>query len=151
MPQLWELKEWILLTIFLGMETIEDIRSYSVRIWNIALFGTIGILLQIFANSQSIESILIGCSVGIILILLSRCKSLGLGSGDGWIFFVAGIYMGGLYNLLLCYWSILAIAVVGSALYYYKKSKKENTRKEYPFVPFIFLSNVVLGVLEILS
>lgn len=148
MQQLWAMKEVLMLFLFLGIETIEDLRYRSIRMDWVILFLIAGILMQWIEPEESLLSVLAGCGIGMLLILISYFPGIGLGSGDGWIFVVTGIFLGGIKNALLCYLSFVLAAVIGSLGIMISKRWGNKKNHTLPFLPFIFLGNLFICIAE---
>ena len=79
----------------LGWYAIEDVKKHSVTVSYLVLFGVLGVALQIFGQTVAIRSMGLGVAVGLGMLALSWVTRGSIGMGDGWIFCVTGIFLGG--------------------------------------------------------
>ena len=87
-----------------------------------------------------------GMLIGVILLLGGIWSGEKIGYGDGVIFIMTGIFLGFWGNmLLLMIASILAGVTCTGLLLTHKKCKEE----QIVFVPFIFISYVILLILTV--
>ena len=131
----------VLVLGLLGLCSIEDMKYRRLTIIYILLFGIIGVILHLFAPVCSIDSILWGLLLGLVLILISIVTRQSLGMGDGILLAVTGVYLGGSSNLELFLCGLFLSALCSLGLLVLKKKKKTD---EIAFVPFLLLSYVFM-------
>lgn len=131
MQQMWNQ------AVVMGMLTLctaEDIKKKQICLHPVLAFGILGIILHMLWRMQSIESLLLGMSVGVVLLLLSILTGGKVGAGDGVILIVTGIFLGAEQNLTLFFGGLLLCSIWAlGALVLRKKSGKDSI----PFVPFL--------------
>lgn len=133
----------IILLVMLGVYAIEDIRKRTISISFLPLFGLAGAGLHLFQRDMGIVSILLGMVVGAGLIGICFLTRESIGLGDGLIFLVTGVFLGGSANVELLLFSLLYAAVFSlGALIVGKKKRKQ----EIPFIPFVFLGYLTMIV-----
>lgn len=133
----------IILLVMLGLYAIEDIRKRSISILFLPLFGLAGAGMHLFQRDIGIVSILLGVVVGAGMIGISFLTRESIGLGDGFLFLVTGVFLGGAANMELLLFSLLYAAVFSlGALIVGKKKRKQ----EIPFIPFVFLGYLTMIV-----
>lgn len=125
----------------LGLCSLEDMKYKRLTVLYILLFGIGGMILHLFVPVCSIYSILCGMLLGIFMILISVITRGSVGMGDGILLVVTGVYLGGYGNLELFMMGLLLSALCSLALLILKK---KNRKEEIAFVPFLFLSYLVM-------
>ena len=122
----------------LGWCSIEDWRRKRVLVYPVLLFGIFGVLLHIYYQNVSIYSLLAGCGIGLLLLFLSAV-SRQLGSGDGLVLMVSGIYLGFWDNIRLLFLGLLLCGLWSVVLLV---SRKKKASDKIAFIPFLFLAYV---------
>lgn len=133
----------IILLVMLGMYTIEDIRKKTISIAFLPVFGLAGAGLHLFQRDIGIVSILMGVVVGAGMIGISFLTRESIGLGDGFIFLVTGVFLGGADNMELLLFSLLYAAVFSLGVLIVRKKKR---KQEIPFIPFVFLGYLTMIV-----
>lgn len=128
------MKYWIVL-IFLLYETMEDLKYRSVSLISLAVSGGVGILWNVLKRENTMESVCVGVLIGAILILIGIITKEAVGIGDGAIFMITGIFLGGFANIQL----IIASMVIGMGMGIFLKIRKSKA-KEIPFIPCVLLA-----------
>ena len=83
---------------------------------------------------QSIENILLGMSVGVVLLMLSVLTGGRIGAGDAVLLIVTGIYLGLEQNLQLFFSGLLLCGMWALGLLILRKKSRKDS---IPFVPFL--------------
>lgn len=135
----------ILCLIFLYLCSREDYRYKTLSVRKFLLFGCTGLVYTLAADTLSVQSMLAGAATGGVMLLASRCGLNWLGEGDGWMFVVTGLFLGGRQNL-----AILCIALFLSGFYclggvLLKKYQKTDC---VALAPFVLAADVVLLYLK---
>lgn len=148
MFQMWRLDMLPLTAVsvgsLLGISSCIDLKWKKVSLKLMLLYGILGIVRAVFYPSQTILSVTLGALLGVFIMGVSKITRGGIGMGDGFILMVTGVYLGLWENLellsggffLTFFYSVFLLAI-----------KKENRKKEIPFVPFLF--TYYLGMLFI--
>ena len=131
MQQMWNQ------AVVMGMLTLcsaQDIRKKEIGLHTVLMFGILGIFFHMLWRIQSIESLLLGMSIGVALLFVSVLTGGKIGIGDGLLLIVTGIYLGLEENLklFLCGLFLCGLWALGLVLLR-KKSRKDSI----PFVPFL--------------
>ena len=137
-------------TIFIIMLILaawQDLKTGSIELRFLILFGCVGLLLHWSTDVLWYER-LASCGIGAILLILHGLTNGGIGEGDGWFFVVTGMYLDWEKNLLLfiaglglCFiWSLpLAVQAI---------IRKGNGRKrELPFLPFLLPAGIWIAMM----
>ena len=131
MQQMWSQ------AVVMGMLTLcsaEDIKKKQIRLNSVLIFGILGIFFHMLWRMQSIENLLLGMSVGVVLLFLSVLTGGRIGAGDAVLLIVTGIYLGLEQNLELFFCGLLLCSMWSLGLLVMrKKSRKDSV----PFVPFL--------------
>lgn len=127
------------LLAFMGWE---DFRGKTVAAWKILLFLT-GSLICAAVKTKGIpgevwsaaQDSLVGSLPGILLLLFGRISGWAVGSADGMIVLILGIYLG--------FWQVLSVlsgafifAVLAAG--FLLAVRKKDRKYEIPFIPFLF-------------
>ena len=131
MQQMWSQ------AVVMGMLTLcsaEDIKRKQIRLNPVLFFGFLGIFLHMLFRMQSIENILLGMSVGVVLLFLSVLTGGRIGMGDAVLLIVTGIYLGLEKNLELFFCGLLLCSMWALGL---MVLRKKNRKDSIPFVPFL--------------
>lgn len=131
MQQMWN---QAVVVSMLTLCSAEDMKRKQIRLNPVLLFGILGIFFHMLWRVQSIENILLGMSVGVVLLMLSVLTGGRIGAGDAVLLIVTGIYLGLEQNLQLFFsgLSLCGMWALG-LLILRKKSRKDSI----PFVPFL--------------
>lgn len=134
--------EWmrqILLLELLVCNGISDVRRREISLPSLAVFGGIGILLNLLGQFQSVESLLAGVGVGALLLAAALLTGGAIGMGDGLLLCVAGLYLGGADNLqLLLTGTMLSGLILGTAALLGRIGWKDR----FPLVPFLLAAEI---------
>ena len=133
--------ELISVLSMLGICSVQDVRKKQISVWIAAVFAVTGIVLYIWKNPFPLPELFGGMALGGILLVLSLLTRESIGTGDGLLLVVTGLYLGFWENLWLIL-GALALASLGS-LVLVVVCKKGRTY-EIPFVPFMLISYVVM-------
>ncbi len=139
-----EIIKIIVLGVFLLIEGIRDLRKHRVSMITIVIAGVLGVILQFSIIRENGLEILGGILIGIMLLLLAKMTREKIGYGDGWIFVVAGIYLGFRGNIYLL---LLSLFLASSASICLLVFKKVNRKTELPFVSFLLPGYLLLFVI----
>lgn len=139
--------ESVILLTMLGVHAAEDIKTRRITLSFLLVFGLAGLAVQLYCRDMDFASIGLGTAVGIGILLLSILTRGSIGMGDGLVFCVTGIYLGGNRNLELLFVSLLYAGLFSLFLLVKGKGAVKKRKKEIPFLPFVFLGYVTI-VLE---
>lgn len=135
---------YLLELLFLIIETIEDMKTQKLDLDRLLFFLIVGLFLKIFWLHESIMEVILGMSVGMILLGISYLSEEELGYGDGMVILVTGVLCGMKMTIVTLSIAFLVMIVIAVCLlvwkgFYYKK--------RVPFVPCIlagFLGGILL-------
>ncbi len=131
MQQMWG---QIAMIGMLAVCTAQDIRRKEIRVNFVLLFGILGIFLHMLFRMLSIGSLLLGMLVGIVLLLLGLASEGRIGTGDGVLLTVTGIYLGPERNLTLFFGALVLCGIWALGLLALRKKRRTDC---IPFVPFL--------------
>ena len=146
MFEVLELEKAVVLLTGLFISAWFDLKKEIIYVPLIVCMGIIGVICHIFLQENTIWNLMSGMLIGVILLLGGIWSGEKIGYGDGVIFIMTGIFLGFWGNmLLLVIASILAGVTCTGLLLTHKKCKEE----QIVFVPFIFISYVILLILTV--
>ena len=134
----------------LGVHAIEDFKRQGVTLPLLAIFGIAGAGIQLYGQKMGALGMGSGIAVGVCLLLLSGLTRQSIGMGDGFLFCVTGVYLGGSKNLELLMMSLFYAALFALGVVIYRKTYKTQRKQRIPFVPFVFLAQATLRLEELL-
>lgn len=120
--------------------SIEDIRKRRIDILPLLAFSVIGAVYQAVTRALTILEICGGMLLGVGLLGIAKMTGESLGYGDGMLFLVTGIYLGGWDNCSLLMTS-LVLAFVFAIIQILVR--KKSAKSEIPFVPFVLSAYVL--------
>ena len=106
----------ILVGLFLALNTICDVRTKKIPIVLLVCFGMAGIIINIFLPEYTVKEIAFGAVIGVALWGISYVTSGQIGNGDGLLFVVTGLFIGGINNFALLFWSTAFCAITAGVL-----------------------------------
>jgi Type IV leader peptidase family. len=132
------IREGVLL-VFLGVNTVSDIKTKRIINWSAWVFGIFGLIYGFVTKELSISQALVASLPGLIFLVISKVTQESMGYGDGIVVLVMGIYINiqrlisslGIALMLAAIWSIILIVLF--------KKKKQS---EFPFLPFVLLGYI---------
>ena len=133
----------------LGVHAIEDFKRQGVTLPLLAIFGIAGAGIQLYGQKMGALGMGSGIAVGVCLLLLSGLTRQSIGMGDGFLFCVTGVYLGGSKNLELLMMSLFYAALFALGVVIYRKTYKTQRKQRIPFVPFVFLAQATLLLEEL--
>lgn len=135
----------IMSLILIITQSIRDIKTHQISVVFVSLMGILGIITYLpFAKLESL-SIAFGMTIGLGVLIISFFTRQQIGYGDGLILIVTGILLGFRNNMALFLGALIYSAMVGLSLLVIRKADKKT---ELPFVPFMFLSLLSMGVIK---
>lgn len=135
----------ILFTVFLLSAAWQDLRSRKISIWLYIVFGIAGICGNLFggvsqAAAGTTEWMEIAAAVipGFFLLLVTHWSEGGIGSGDGWFFVVAALYLKFWITLALLFYGLMCCSACSLGMVVWGMASGINVRKKrLPFLPFL--------------
>lgn len=86
----------------------------------------------------SVEDLIFGVAIGVILLVISKVSDGAVGMGDGLLFMVTGMYFGFWKNLILLLGSLALCSIWGIGnLVVRRTGWQEGKRTEVSFLPFV--------------
>ncbi len=135
----------IMFLILIITESIRDIKTHQISIPFVSIFGIMGMITYLPFAKNDFISVFLGMVVGLSVLLVSFFSRQQIGYGDGFVMIVSGILLGFRNNMALLLGALIYSAMVGLALLIIRKADKKT---ELPFVPFILLSFISMGVIR---
>lgn len=136
---------FLLLLCYLIICCYTDLKTHTISLCVSAVFLIIGIIISILFCKTSFSSVIISTLPGIFLLFTAIIFPASLGTGDGLIFIICGIYSGINFTmqvlllclLISCFFSLLLII------------KKHSLKYQFPLAPFILVSCIFCFLLNI--
>ena len=133
----------IVITIFLILSTLIDLRKIEVNISLCISVALVGLIYEIFISKTDILSIILGILPGIFLMLTSIVTNEEIGKGDAAILSTIGIFLGLKKTILVLIYALFSTIIIGGILLLIRK---KNKKYKIPFVPFILFSYIALCI-----
>lgn len=131
----------IIVIIFLVISSVYDVKFKRLPMWLMWSFACFGGIFAIFVPICTLGEIIKGVLIGVLLIVVSLVTRGQIGFGDGLLFVVLGIFIGGNDNLNLLMLSLLLCAAAAGMLFVTKQLKGKD---RLPFAPFVLCANICL-------
>lgn len=133
----------IVITIFLILSTLIDLRKKEVNISLCISVALVGLIYEIFISKTDILSIILGILPGIFLMLTSIVTNEEIGKGDAAILSTIGIFLGLKKTILVLIYALFSTIIIGGILLLIRK---KNKKYKIPFIPFILFSYIALCI-----
>lgn len=133
----------IVITIFLILSTLIDLRKKEVNISLCISVALVGLIYEIFISKTDILFIILGILPGIFLMLTSIVTNEEVGKGDAVILSTIGIFLGLKKTILVLIYALFSTIIIGGILLLIRK---KNKKYKIPFVPFILFSYIALCI-----
>lgn len=130
--------------IFLGVGSYFDMKNRELPIEFLGAFAIFGIVCNVIWKYQSLKSIVIGCSIGILFLLIGKVTNEAIGYGDGVGLCILGIFEGWEGFIPIAFGAFCLSAVYGLWKIIGFKQCLNDTM---PFYPFLFMSLVGVIIL----
>lgn len=128
-----KIAETVLLFILAGAG-YEDFQEKKIHLLIPLAGGVAGILLQFIFREKTLGDLLLGSVPGAVFLLLSLWGKGVVGSGDGMMLLVCGIYLGFWESIALLF---LALWLIGITALFLIVIKRKGKHDRLPFVPFL--------------
>lgn len=125
-----------IISIFLGLNAVKDIRKKEISIWSVVIWGLFGIIWMFLDSEFGWKTGLAGLIPGIFLEALSVLSRGAIGLGDGLLVMVAGLYLGLQAAAAGLFWGLIFCTAWGVLIIFLRRGTR-NT--ELPFAPFLLL------------
>lgn len=130
--------------VFLGMGSYFDIKNRELPVTFLGIFASLGITCNVLWKYQSLKSILIGCGIGIIFLMIGKATGEAIGYGDGVGLCILGIFEGWKGLIPVVFGAFCLSGVYGLwRMIGYKQCLKDTM----PFYPFLFIALIGIIVL----
>ena len=97
------------------------------------------LIVNIFLPKYTVKELAFGVLIGVALWGISYATAGQIGNGDGQVFVVTGLFIGGINNFTLLFWSTSFCAITAGVLLF---AKRVGRKDRIPFVPFVLLAYV---------
>ncbi len=122
--------------ILLLLNSFLDLKKQEISLWSLAVFGILGVFLNVWISYQSIWEVAGGIGVGIFLLMVAFLTKEAVGFGDGLLLCVTGIYLGFWENVSFFFIGLLLCALLALVCLLFHKRQLSD---RFPLVPFLLL------------
>ena len=124
----WSLNKMktIVITIFLILSTLIDLRKKEVNISLCISVALVGLIYEIFISKTDILSIILGILPGIFLMLTSIVTNEEIGKGDATILSTIGIFLGLKKTILVLIYALFSTIIIGGILLLIRKKNHKS-------------------------
>ncbi len=132
----------IILVLYLLYSSYTDIRTQRIPLKLSIIVGLCNTIINILCAHNikvAIMTMIYGCIVGAVLLLLAFITKEDIGYGDGIVMLLIGLSTGIKRTFLICCLSFVLTAFYACLLLLYKKNRKLTI----PFLPFICISYLI--------
>ncbi len=131
----WMIEQIIMASLLLVM-TVEDIKKQVLNLRWMLLMSLIGIGMNLIMNNWTLQELIMGSLIGIILMIVSRFSH-AIGTGDGMLFLAVGLISGWQDCFYILVGSSFLCLPVGLFLRFIRHKQKNDM---IPFTPFVLAS-----------
>ena len=130
----------IVVMIGLGILSVIDIKNKKIHVYLIGGFAIICFLLR-WVQEISLLEVILGILPGIVLLLLAIWSGEKIGIGDGFVVSILGMAytIDTVISILGISFFLIAICSIVLLI-----AKKVNGKTELPFLPYLFLGNLLM-------
>lgn len=139
--------EWIV-AVLLGICSYTDIKERVVSLKILACFLIISIGLMIALNGCAgitFKSVIFSVLPGLGMLAASRLLKEAIGTGDAYLLILTGFMIGTERNVILILCALMFSAVYAGILLILKRKNKYDS---IPFVPFLFVSYILILIIK---
>lgn len=133
----------ILIGVFLIIVAIQDLIAKKIKVWIVIVCSVLLCICIPFCPLISLLNRIMGLTLGLLLIFLNKATGGKIGMGDGLVICITGMAFGFWSNLELFALALLIAAIFSIGLLIFKKVDR---KKSIPFLPFLFLSYLLLSI-----
>ncbi len=136
----------LLFALFLLICAVTDICRGVIYLRVIIPFSLLGVLLYLLFPGVSLPEELAGVALGILILCLSHFTGGKIGTGDGLLVMVSGLFLGIFDNLQFLMLGMLLAALLSVVLLVLKKADRKTT---LPFAPFLMVSYAMIKLFSL--
>ena len=136
----------VVVILILILESVMDIKNRNINWIHMVIFAIGGVVANFILEYQTLWSVIWGVAIGIMVFLFGLFSRGAIGCGDGVVFACVGVYLGGLNNIRLLFYSLLVAAVTGGV---YVLIKRKSIKTQIPFVPCILIAYLLMVGVEV--
>lgn len=136
--------EWIIkivLGLLLLVCGVQDLLFKRIYLWIIGVCAVVVVACLPFCESLSVTNRLVGCALGLGVVLLSKATGGKIGMGDGILLCVTGLGLGFWINVEMFGIALSLAAVISIILLILRRGDRKQS---IPFVPFLMTGYVIM-------
>ena len=127
------------LLVFLGLNTISDIRTKKILIWSAWVFGVFGLIYGFISAELIFSQTIVTLLPGMLFLAVSKVTKESMGYGDGIVVLVMGVFIS-MQKLVSSLMLALLFAALWSIILMVFCGKKKQA--DFPFLPFVLLGYI---------
>lgn len=131
----------VLLLLTLAIAAYQDVREKRISLYIPMIAIGVGMIWRIIFAKGTGKDILLGCLVGVSILLISWVSKQSIGMGDGLMLIVSGVFMELWMNVTLLMIAFGLVAVTGLYMLVVKKKGKDY---RLPFLPYLLVAYVCM-------
>ncbi len=124
----------VLLLLILAGAAYEDCKEKQIHLCLLLGAAVAGLVLHLIFHEETLADMLLGASVGILLLLIAWISRGSIGAGDGVMVTVSGMILGFWGNVVLL---MTALGMVCMAALFLLVIKRKGKKYRVPFLPFL--------------
>lgn len=124
----------VLLLLLFSSTAYEDCKEKEINFYMPLIGALAGIILHLLYWEKTLLDILLGITVGIVLLLVAVISNGGIGMGDGIMLMVSGIFLGFWENIALF---MMALGMISITALFLIVIKRKGKNYRLPFLPFL--------------
>ena len=128
-----EAAEWVMLAVLIGF-AIYDIKTKTIPVVAVAIIATSVLLYRLCMGIGMLE-LVIGLIPGIVLLVLAFATRESIGTGDGLVLCILGLFCGWRQCLAMFAMALVLSAILSIILLVCRKAGRKT---ELPFLPSLF-------------
>ncbi len=134
----------IFIIFVLALLSCQDIKTKKINLIFCVMVMFILVVVNVIFGLQSVQLMLTGIGVGVFLLVISVISGNAIGIGDGIVFMITGLAVGGAANFGVLVISLFFSSLVGL---YRLIIKKWNRKDEMAFIPYITIGYIVWSII----
>jgi len=119
---------------------ITDVKYRKLPVVYILAFSAAALVWNLLSGETGPVDMLLGACIGGLFLLVARIARHGMGSGDGFLIFGAGIFCGAAFTVPLILLTFLLVLILGGA---YLLFVRKDIHERLPLAPFMGLAGIL--------
>lgn len=133
----------VLLLVILTLAAYKDYKDKQVYLLQMFAAGVLGILLHLFFLTPGLQDMLAGAAIGGAVIVVAKLSRESIGTGDGVILAVTGLFLGFWKNMELFLAALLLASLRALFLIVIKKKGRKYRLSFVPYLAVAYLLQLI--------